>query len=296
MTRRRWLAVLIVAALAVAAAVILFAPDRTEAPGTPPSTSAAPDAAPAMRVQAIVYRTDEAVGGRFRVKITNTGDERFEVLGVRLQSGGFEPVPLTTDPVRYAPGERTDIVTPYGKVRCAEGATADPAFAVMDVRVDGAVQRYEMPMESIYDALDKLHRRECQAASIVDAVSVALADPLTPANVEGELVVPTRIVFERRSGQEPLVVSDVRGSVMYRLLAPELPVTMAASDQSVEVSLTIVVARCDGHALGETKKPFAFPLRMRLGDAEEIGYEIPLTTAQQDTLYEYLATACGLVN
>lgn len=286
MTRMRWGVAIVVVALVAAAGVILLAPDRTEAPRT--------EAPPPMLAQAIVYRTDDAVGGRFRVKITNTGDQAFEVLGVRLQSQGFEPAPMTTDPVRYSPGERTDIVAPHGEVRCDDGAAADPAFAVMDVRIEGGeVQRHEVPLESIYDALDKLHTRGCHVAAIAEAVDVTLADPLAPEDVDGELVVGTRIVFERREGELPIVVSDARGSVMYRLLTPELPVTMAPHDQSLEVPVTIQVARCDGHALGETKKPFVFPLQVQIGDEEEIGYDIPLTTTQQDSLYEYLTTACA---
>jgi len=294
-TRKQWVLALVVA-VAAAGAVILLVPDRTEAPVTAPSTSALTGAAPAMRAQAIVYRTDQAVGGRFRVKITNTGDEEFEVLGLRLESGGFEPQPLTTDPVRYTPGERTDIVAPFGAARCGTDDTVAPAHVVMDVRVAGGeAQRLEVPLESILEAIPKLHERECDIARIAAAVDVGLAS-IEQVEAEGGPILEADITFRRLETDEPIVVSDVRGSVLYRIVGDGLPIELAADDAEAVLPIVISPARCDGHALGESKQPFVFPVHIEVGDADGIGYHIPIPTDQQDQLYEYLTTACGLVN
>lgn len=313
MTAPRWLVAIVAAAVAAAAAVVLLLPDRTEAPRTAPATSApatnptgaptsvastslSPDTAAPMHAQAVVYRTDQAVGGRFRVKITNTGDEPFEVLGVRLQSDGFEAAPLTTDPVRYAPGERTDIVTPYGTARCGDGDTVEPTAAVMDVRVaDGSTQRYEVPLESIYDALPKLHERECDIARVAAAVDVGLA---SIEQVEGDdgPVLEADVTFRRLDGDEQIVVSDVRGSVLYRIVPGDLPVVMAPGDAEMRLPIVISAARCDGHALGESKQPFVFPVGIQIGDEDQVGYDIPMASDQQAQLWEYLTDTCGIVN
>ncbi len=292
MTRSRWLAVLVVVALVAAGAVMLLTPEDIEAPSPTPSTQAA-EAAPAMRAQAIVYRTDQAVGGRFQVKITNLDDETFEVVGVRLESDGFEPVPLTTKPVRYSPGERTDIVTPHGAARCTDGAAADPAFAVMDVRVDdGEVQRHEVPLESIYDALDKLHERECDIAMVAAAVDVGLKS-IEQIDGEDGPILEADITFRRLETDEPIVVSDVRGSVLYLIFADALPLELAPDDAEAALPVVISPARCDGHAIGESKQPFVFPVHIQIGDEDGIGYDIPIPTEQQDELYEYLTTTCA---
>lgn len=50
-------------------------------PIEPPPSPAAPsdEPVPGLRAEAVLLRTDEAVGGRFQVRVTNTGDEFFTV-------------------------------------------------------------------------------------------------------------------------------------------------------------------------------------------------------------------------
>jgi hypothetical protein len=68
----------------------------TSAPSSAPapaSTSAAAEipAVPGIDAEAVRLRTDEAVGGRFQVRITDTGDDGFTVTAVALDSPGSPP-------------------------------------------------------------------------------------------------------------------------------------------------------------------------------------------------------------
>ena len=286
--RARWVALGVLVAAAGAVVVILARPERSAAPAPIP-----------MKAQAILYRTDQAVGGRFQLKLTNLGDQTFEVLGARLESAGFEVLPFTTDPVRYSPGERTDIVTPYGAARCEPDQPPEPAFARIRVRVEGEDERLlRLPLESIGDAIPRLHTRECQVAQVEAALDVALAPSRSPVMRDGRPVLEVDVVIHRLQGAEPIVVGDIRGSVLYRIelaASSDLPVRLAPGDDDASFPVIISAARCDGHALGDSSQPYAFPIRIRIGD-DDIGYDIPVPDDQQRQLYEYLTAACEIVN
>ncbi|WP_157944008.1 hypothetical protein [Blastococcus atacamensis] len=57
-------------------------------------------------------RTDEAVGGRFQVRVTDTGEAPFTVSAVALDAPGFAPVPETPVTAAFVPGRVIDLPVP----------------------------------------------------------------------------------------------------------------------------------------------------------------------------------------
>lgn len=286
----------VVLALLVAAVLVIASGDDTQAPTTPtdplvtlPRSTTVPPSVD-VTAQAIVYRTDQAVGGRFRVKLTNTGDDEFTVTGVRLESAGFETLAFTPHDTLYSPSERTDLITPFGDVRCEPGDALDPTdAAIRFVTASGSEGEVRVPLESIYEAIPKLYERECDKAFIEESAVIAIADPIEESGEGFDARARATLRITRAGSDEAIAVDDIRGSVLYSITG-ELPAILAAGEDEIDIPIELRGTRCDGHALGETKQPFVYPIRLRIGDDFESSYDIPVNPSQQDQLWTFLVS------
>jgi len=286
----------VVLALLVAAVLVIASGDDTQAPTTPtdplvtlPRSTTVPPSID-VTAQAIVYRTDQAVGGRFRVKLTNTGDDEFTVTGVRLESAGFETLAFTPHDTLYSPSERTDLITPFGDVRCEPGDVLDPTdAAIRFVTASGSEGEVRVPLESIYEAIPKLYERECDKAFIEESAVIAIADPIEESGEGFDARARATLRITRAGSDEAIAVDDIRGSVLYSITG-ELPAILAAGEDEIDIPIELRGTRCDGHALGETKQPFVYPIRLRIGDDFESSYDIPVNPSQQDQLWTFLVS------
>ena len=286
----------VVLALLVAAVLVIASGDDTQAPTTPtdplvtlPRSTTVPPSID-VTAQAIVYRTDQAVGGRFRVKLTNTGDDEFTVTGVRLESAGFETLAFTPHDTLYSPSERTDLITPFGDVRCEPSDVLDPTdAAIRFVSASGSEGEVRVPLESIYEAIPKLYERECDKAFIEESAVIAIADPIEEAGEGFDARARATLRITRAGSDEAIAVDDIRGSVLYSITG-ELPAILAAGEDEIDIPIELRGTRCDGHALGETKQPFVYPIRLRIGDDFESSYDIPVNPSQQDQLWTFLVS------
>ncbi|MDQ3310495.1 MAG: hypothetical protein M3501_08390 [Actinomycetota bacterium] len=286
----------VVLALLVAVVLVIASGDDTQAPTTPtdppvtlPRSTTVPPSID-VTAQAIVYRTDQAVGGRFRVKLTNTGDDEFTVTGVRLESAGFETLAFTPHDTLYSPSERTDLVTPFGDVRCEPGDALDPTdAAIRFVTASGSEGEVRVPLESIYEAIPKLYERECDKAFIEESAVIAITDPIEESGEGFDARARATLRITRAGSDEAIAVDDIRGSVLYSITG-ELPAMLAPGEDEIDIPIELRGTRCDGHALGETKQPFVYPIRLRIGDDFESSYDIPVNPSQQDQLWTFLVS------
>lgn len=291
----RWWVAVAIGALATSACAT-----AESDPSAGATTSAALDYGPSVDgMVALAYRTrvDDAVGGRFQIKLTNTGNEQFTILGTGLDSAGFRTLPLSPRETLFRPGARIDLPTPYGQVICGPGDVAEPAYAALDVqRPDGTRDQVRVPMPSDHGVLSRIHGEECQALALAEAVAIELVD-LHLVGSGADQVVQGSLELTRRSSEQDIGVTDMRGSVLY-VVAPQhgttLPVDLGAEESSLTVPIEVAPATCAAHVIAETKKPFVFPLWLSLGGTEPVFSEIPVSTTQRDLLYGSLSVVCDL--
>ncbi|MBB3677866.1 hypothetical protein [Modestobacter versicolor] len=240
---------------------------------------------PGIAAEAVQLRTDAAVGGQVQVRVTDTGPAPFTVTAVQLDSPGFAPLPPRAVTARYAPGRTIDLPTPFGAVDCS--AAVDPVGARLTVvRPDGAVEELRVPLTG--DTMAQVHAGACAVADVLAVVGIAVED-LADA---GETMTG-EVVLTRRSGDEPVEVTRLGGSVVLEPVPDgDLPVTLAAEERELRVPVTFDAARCDPHALAETKKPFVFPLAVTVGDGESVPVDLPLDDAQEGRLQDLLDRVC----
>lgn len=294
---------------AVFGALLVLAACSASYPSGPPSSTTTASTAQAadgttaraghatageVRTSALRTRVDIAVGGRFEIRVENTGTEPFTVQAVALDSPGFEPLVPTVKQSVFGPGTITDLRTPYGPVVCGSTVDPEPAYAVLDVvRADGSADRLRVAMQAPNDDIARMHAEGCAAASIAEAVTVTLQD-LTWSEFDGAPALTGNLRLVRGTSTESIAVTDMRGSVVLKAAArAELPATMAADVATVDVPVYFRQATCDPHYLADTKQPVLFPLWLSFGGRDQEYSTIPVTEAHHDLLIDFLGEVCN---
>ncbi|KQS73689.1 hypothetical protein [Modestobacter sp. Leaf380] len=282
----RGVAVLVTVALA--GVLALAGCGAGEGPAAPASATAVPTLPPVPGVEGEVVRsrTDEALGGQVQVRLTDTGDEPFTVTAVALRSPGFAAQPLTQQTAVYRPGLTIDLPVPFGAVDCA-APVAPVAAEVVLSRAGGPVETVLVPLAG--DVLDRVHEQGCRVQQLLTLVDVAVEGPVG----SGEEVTAS-LVLTRVAGS-PDVDVEVRALGRSVLLAPTvddgLPATLRAGRDELVLPLTVELVSCEPHVLAETKKPFVFPLTVRV-DGEDTVLDLPLDDAQRDGLQALVDRVC----
>ncbi len=263
-----------------------------------PTAPVATPAVPGMRGQAVRLRTDVAVGGRFQTRITNTGSEAFMVLGVSLDSPGFERLPFAGRAATFNPGATIDLPTQYGAPFCAEDIQVDPAFTAVQVqRPDGTADELRVPLEAPDDIVDRIHQQECHALALAAAVQVDLGE-FNSAEFDGEPVLRATITLTRGTNSEAIALVGLTGSVVFDLLFAddsEPPPSMPSDEDELAVPVIVGMTGrgCDAHVLGETKQPFLFPFYLTF-DGGEVQYGVlDVSPEQRDALWSFVQVACA---
>jgi hypothetical protein len=264
----------------------------SSSPAASPGSSAAASvpavpAVPGIEAEAVRLRTDEAVGGRVQVRVTNTGTAPFTVTAVAIDSPGFAVLPTTAKDTVVDPGRTIDLPTPFGAVEC--GDAPDPSAARLSVvRAGEPPEELRVPLGG--GTLARVHGEECAVAAVTSVVGIELTELAGPPDgdeVDGE------VVLTRRAGDDPVEVSALARSVLIEVrLADELPVTLAPGEGELRLPVSFGLASCEPHVLAETKQPFVFPLSVAVGEGEPVAVDLPVGDAQRAALQELVARVC----
>jgi hypothetical protein len=274
----------------IALVAVLTAGCSTTSPPAAPVPSEEASAAaippvPGLEAEAVRLRTDEAAGGRFQVRVTNTGKDAFTVTAVALDSPGFTAVPATPVTAEFAPGRVIDLPTPFGSPVC--GTAPTPAAArVVVVRPGGAAESVLVPLGG--DAVDVVHGEECAVLAVAEVVDVTVTGL---ADVGDEL--QGSLTLSRRDGDEPVVATELNRSVLINAVAEDLPLELGPKEQGRTTAVSFTPATCDPHVLSETKKPYVFPLTVRVGGGDPVPVDLPLDQAALDRLAALVQRVCA---
>ena len=279
---------LVVAAALTAGCATASRPSATPASGTSSSPSVEPSPAvpPVQGIEAEVVRlrTDEAVGGRVQVRITDTGNAPFTVTAVALDSAGFERLGATAVEAAFEPGRTIDLPTPYGAPVCSSPPLPAAAQATV-VRPDGTAEDVRLPLAA--EVLERIHAEECAALAVLAVVDIEVTGLREDGDaLRGDLT-PTR-----RSGDEAVTVHRLGRSVLFAASADELPLELARDAEDASTPIGFTPASCDPHVLSETKKPYVFPLGVKVGDGAKVSLDLPLDDAGRGQLAALVQRVC----
>ncbi|MGY1825309.1 hypothetical protein [Blastococcus sp. SYSU DS0541] len=257
------------------------APRADPAPSSS-AVAAEPDV-PGVAAEAVLLRTDEAVGGRIQVRVTHTGGAPYTVTGVALDAPGFAPLPPSAVSAEFTPGRVVDLPTPYGEAVCPPGSGTSAARLTL-LRPGGSVEEVRVPLTG--DDLARVHEQQCRARAVAEAVELRVGG-LQP----GPDRLTGRLSLIRRGADGEVVVGRVGGNVQFDVAA-ELPLELPAGAEVADGAVTVTVATCEPHVLAEVKQPYLFPAGVRLGDEDEVVVGLPVDDGLRSALADLVRQVC----
>lgn len=196
----------------------------------------------------------------FELTLRNTGDSPIQITAARLVSDLFEPVGADPRVVTVRPsGDPVSMPLGFGPAVCGGG---DPAMAVA-LAVDG-LQR-ELALGEAPEGIRRVHEGECATAEVLEAVDIAFSEDWRPTAEGG---IAGTITLDRL-GDAEVVVEEVDPASVVFTVDEETP--LPTSD---DLRIGVTAARCDTHALIESKKLFHLRLWVRVGGGERVRIEL----------------------
>jgi hypothetical protein len=280
----RWIRIVIVGVFVLVAASAALtgslASPRDDAPAV---TSDPPELTATAEIRRMFMKP-----GQVAIAVTNHGDAPVRVLGVELLTDSFAPLGVQDFDTEVPPSKNArDMITKYGEAACPDGTAskAEPASVVLHVATeDQAVHAVELELSYPNGTLDRLVREACAAQAIAESARIELGALTAAADgtLEGRLSVTPL-------GDAALDVTEVRGSVLFEILAGE----SEPEGGGVTVPLSFDAVRCDGHVVGDAKHPFGFTVWVTIDGGEPVAAPLAVPDDRQEALWDLLEVRCA---
>lgn len=207
---------------------------------------------------------------RLEVGFDNRSDHELIIESVGLRSVLFEPVELDQPSTEIEIGRRRDLQMGLGAAVCP--ALDGPVQVEVVAEIDGVRQHGLVDVPAA--PLEQISATECGRVFVYEQVDIGYAPEFTVRDG----VLATQLVVDRVDGDEPIEVSNVRGSVLLELspAADDLPLgTLAPGEDALAVPVQLRVIRCDPHAVIESKKTFQLAVWVAVGSRETQHLVVP---------------------
>lgn len=212
------------------------------------------------------------IARRIEAIIDNQSDTAVTVVDLALRSPLFEPIPADRADYTVQPGLRQDLDLGLGASICptadeSAGPGGTSALA-MTVEIDG--RRRHGTVEIDATPIERISRTECGQRLVLESIGLAYGPEFEV--IDGVLL--TTITLTRLAGDEPITLTDARGSVLF-VVEPVDPLergdplaVMASGEPAARASIAVNVGRCEAHAVADAKKPFEFAVWISLGSSD----------------------------
>jgi hypothetical protein len=256
--------------------------------------------APTLTGELTRYRRDEALR-RLQVKLGQAGDEPSVVVqSLRLTLPGYEDGPVSEVGSDSRPGSVVDLPVQLGAPVCpdAGGPTTEdavPAGAPVAVAVvessDGPVE-VEVALTDPDGVGPQTWSRECSSLAALAAAPLGLGASWVRGGPAGALTASGELVVGPVADGRSVEVVEVVGTTLFNASA-SLPVTVGAGDWAV-LPLVVAPSRCDPHAVGESKRGYAFGVRVVVDGGEPVLVTVEPSEAARVQMEDVLLEQCGL--
>lgn len=235
-----------------------------------------------------------ATRGMIEIGLAPAGSAPVEITSLRLEDPRFAQVPptrrdTTVDRLLYVP---VDI----GQAIC--GSPAASTVAAVALGVPGSDEPVTLPLDAHGDEqLAQRHQAACKREAVLDAVAIRFAPSWRPtgqpATARGALT------LDRLASQEPITLAEAQGTVIFVLEVPgrrpgEDIARLGRGEDHVEVPVEVSAARCDPHALIESKRTYVFQAWVAVGDDEPVFLTVEPHGRARVALEQLLTRGCGI--
>jgi len=248
-------------------------------------------------------RTDLAVR-QLQVTVHNESEVDLEIDGLVFDSGQFvESAAWAKSSTTIAAGRAVDLPVVLPEARC--GDDAPQATASIDFALpDGSRGSARLPAEDPSERMPRLVVEDClgQAAARYAEISATTPPRLERLGVTLVARLDLRVDPVVDDGLDgALLIEEARGTVLLALADPvdgsaaasqRVALTVDRRSQASALTLTLVPARCDPHAVAEDKRGTVFPLRVSVEGTSGTVY-VAADAEVKAALYDFVRAACA---
>lgn len=208
----------------------------------------------------------------------------------------FATVPPEDRESVLRPGGTAVRPLPFGEPRC-EVAGDRGAVVVLGVRrgagSDGMVTEVTVPMAEGQPGLAAWHATACTVAEVGETARFGLG-PESAVEQDGTRL-RTTLRAERR-GPGEIAVTDVGNSILFSVApaAGQPVLTLPQRRDAAATEVVLTVARCDVHALIESKTSFTFPLSVAVGDGDPVAVPVTADDGVRAAMQAMLEDVCDI--
>jgi hypothetical protein len=238
---------------------------------------------PALSVDVQQYRRDE-VDRMLEIKVGNSGREPVVIESVQLDVPQFTAIAPTDVRATIQPGDKVDLRTAYGEARCGTTGPRNRSVVVTSRNAGSTPRRVEIDVESPHPLLDRLAATDCARENLAQQVGLRLASSIRRVRRDGAPALQVPLVVERRDASVEIVITQLRGSVLFGAIGSRLPARLSPRRDRMGVAVTLTVVRCDPHVRAEIKRPFDFTAWVSVDAAEPVAVPVPVDPPLQREL------------
>ena len=236
---------------------------------------------------------------QLEIKVSNDTDAAITVLSATLDSTRFAEPAVWDRPQRVPSGAARDLRVQLGEPDCSDTPPRDEVVLEFELS-DGSTGTARLPIADPAP-IDAVNAEDCLGAAVATIVTLSAADTVqwTPGGQEPALL---DIVATPTGAEGSLTIVESKATVLLGLVDengvavyehPENLVVDAESGPGV-VTLRLVPARCDPHAVAEDKRGTFFPLEVKISTGRSGQLYVPVSDDVRAELYAFFGDYCGL--
>lgn len=246
---------------------------------------------PRLGAEIVQLRRDEVLK-RVEIGVTNRSGEQVTIDTIELKVPGYSGGGVQRKGEPLPAGQQVNLPTPYGDVFCDDNFQPRVGRARVGILVhtasDPTPRRVVVRPTDPRGLLKRIAGQTCLAQRLDSEVKLSFA-PRWRREGHGADTVLHGALEVRLLTDQPRDVTQIAGSVIFDLI-PDGPTRRSGAPigrvtpdhPSDSIPVLIRRSRCDGHARGETKKPYEFLVWVGPQGTDGLAMNPAISAADQD--------------
>lgn len=238
---------------------------------------------------------------RLQVRISNDTDAPITVTELAFDHPGYsEPAPYPKVPTEIRAGGVIDLPVALTDPVC-DAADGAPVVRLDYTTADGVSASATVTPGDTLHQLDGILQRDCLEQTIASIADIVEPDDIRTEVLASRLVALVDLAIVPTGASGSFTLASVDDTVLFGIFSHTSPAPLTSLQLGIEVrgdaapqtvTIPLVPARCDPHAVAEDKRGTLLPLRVQVSDVTGIRY-FALSDQLKGQLYSYVAVACG---
>lgn len=239
---------------------------------------------------------------RLQVRVANNSPVALTITRLTFSSPQFaEAVSYPKAPTMITVGGVTDLPVSLAAPACGTERST-PTVAIDFSMADGRTGHASVVPSDPLTQLPEISARDCLDEAVAEIATIREPAALRVQERSGRLVAFLDLIVTPTGASGSIRIDSVDDTVLLGLFessqpapVPSLPIGLdvRGTDGPQVITVPLVPARCDAHAVAEDKRGTLLPLHLEAGGLSGISY-FALSAELAGTLYAFVSSACAM--